>query len=75
MADTQDNRDLSPQEREVARRVAKAMTIQEIADDMGLKFNTVKKYLDRIRDKLAMRRKSQIALWAQANLKDEDDDE
>jgi len=59
---------LSPREKQVARRVGKCMTVQEIADDLGLSFDTVKKYLDRVRDKLGMRRKTEIAIWALNNL-------
>lgn len=59
---------LSPREKQVARRVAKSMTVQEIADDLGLSYDTVKKYLDRVRDKLGMRRKTAIAIWALNNL-------
>jgi DNA-binding CsgD family transcriptional regulator len=59
---------LSPREKQVARRVGKSMTVQEIADDLGLSYDTVKKYLDRVRDKLGLRRKTEIALWAIENL-------
>ena len=59
---------LSPRERQVARRIGKSMTVQEIADDLDLSYDTVKKYLDRIRDKLGLRRKTEIAIWALNNL-------
>ncbi len=58
---------LSPREKQIVRRVAKSMTMQEIADDLGLSYNTVKRYLDRVRNFLGLRRKSQIAIWATQN--------
>lgn len=58
---------LSPREKDIVKRVAKSMTMQEIADDLGLSYNTVKRYLDRVRNFLKLRRKSQIAIWATKN--------
>jgi DNA-binding CsgD family transcriptional regulator len=68
MAKKKEATKLSPREKQVARRVGKSMTVQEIADDLGLSYDTVKKYLDRIRDKLGLRRKTEIAIWALNNL-------
>ena len=59
---------LSPREKQVARRVGKSMTVAEIAVDLELSYDTVKKYLDRVRDKLGLRRKTEIAIWALNNL-------
>ena len=59
---------LSPREKQVARRVAKGMTTQEIADDLGLCFDTIKAHLARIRAKLGVNKSTQIAVWAAENL-------
>lgn len=58
---------LSNREEQVARRVVD-MTTQEIADDLGLAFDTIKLHLARIRNKLGVKRTIQIATWAALNL-------
>ncbi len=57
----------SPREKQIVKLVAKHMTMQEIADKLGISYNTVKRYLDRIRNFLKIRRKSEIAMWAIQN--------
>jgi DNA-binding NarL/FixJ family response regulator len=56
--------ELSPREKQVVDRVVKGWTTQEIADDLGVCYDTIKLHLYRIRTKLGVRRTTQIATWA-----------
>lgn len=55
---------LSPRERQVIRGLAEGLTYQEIADRLGLQYQTVCGYVKRIRLKLGLRRRTEIAVWA-----------
>ena len=55
---------LSPREADVVSRIASGMKYQEIADDLDLSLETVKTYAARIRRKLNLRSKTDIAVWA-----------
>ncbi|AWT46689.1 MULTISPECIES: ATP-binding protein [Streptomyces] len=57
---------LTARESTVAGLVAEGLTNRQIADRLGLSVHTVATHLDRIRDKLGLRSRTQIALWAAA---------
>ncbi|WP_432025958.1 ATP-binding protein [Streptomyces sp. 1222.5] len=54
---------LTAREFMVVELVAKGLTNRQIADDLGLSAHTVATHLDRVRDKLGLRSRTQIALW------------
>ncbi|MFC0057364.1 ATP-binding protein [Streptomyces actinomycinicus] len=56
----------------VARLVTNGLTNRQIADVLGLSAHTVATHLDKVRDKLGMRSRTQIALWVAARTKTED---
>jgi DNA-binding NarL/FixJ family response regulator len=56
-------------EMDVIVLVGKGMTMQEIADEIERSYNTVKLYCDRLRKKLNLRRKVEIAIWFMTNVK------
>lgn len=62
---------LSEREEQVARRVAE-MTTRDIANDLGLSYDTIKLHLARIRRKLGFQRTIQIATWATVHLPEDD---
>lgn len=55
---------LSPAEMQVVLQVATGKTYQEIADELGVSFETVRTYLKRIRKKLKVNSQVQILVWA-----------
>jgi DNA-binding CsgD family transcriptional regulator len=55
---------LTDKERAVVRGVAAARTYSEIANDLGVTYDTVKTYAARIRAKLGVRSKVAMATWA-----------
>ncbi|MEV0976526.1 LuxR C-terminal-related transcriptional regulator [Streptomyces sp. NPDC049915] len=57
---------LTAREFTVVELVAEGLTNRQIADRLGLSIHTVATHLDKIRDKLGMRSRTQIALWAAA---------
>ncbi|WP_246102218.1 ATP-binding protein [Streptomyces piniterrae] len=54
---------LTERESAVARLVAESLTNRQIAAHLGLSKSTVASHLDRVRDKLGLRSRTQIALW------------
>ncbi len=54
---------LSMREFEVAKLVAEGLTNRQIALDLHVSAGTVAAHLDRIRDKVGLRSRTQIALW------------
>ncbi|MGW5661297.1 ATP-binding protein [Streptomyces sp. NPDC003758] len=50
----------------VAELVADGLTNRQIAERLGLSTHTVATHLDKVRDKLGMRSRTQIALWVAA---------
>ncbi|MFF4209545.1 ATP-binding protein [Streptomyces sp. NPDC001796] len=54
----------------VAELVAGGLTNRQIAERLGLSTHTVATHLDKVRDKLGMRSRTQIALWVAARTKD-----
>jgi len=62
--------ELTTREKEVALGIADGLTYSEIADRIGLKLETVRSYVSRLRDKTEFRRKPQLALWAHSRRED-----
>ena len=58
---------LTPRESDVVKLIVKGLRYKEIADDLGLSYETVKTYVGRIRRKLSVSSKTEIALWAVRN--------
>ncbi|MGA9753161.1 MAG: response regulator transcription factor [Acidobacteriota bacterium] len=58
---------LSPKEREILQRLAGKLTLQEIADELGLSLNTVKTHVRHLFLKLGVSDRTQAALWAVRN--------
>ncbi|MDX2591929.1 LuxR C-terminal-related transcriptional regulator [Streptomyces sp. WI03-4A] len=54
---------LTAREFMVVELVAKGLTNRQIAGQLGLSAHTVATHLDRVRDKLGLRSRTQIALW------------
>ncbi|WP_119726837.1 ATP-binding protein [Thermomonospora amylolytica] len=55
---------ITTREREVARLVAVGLTNRQIADRLGVSPRTVDSHLQHIRDKLGLRSRTQVAVWA-----------
>ncbi|MEU1409191.1 LuxR C-terminal-related transcriptional regulator [Streptomyces sp. NPDC005728] len=55
---------LTAREFMVVELVAEGLTNRKIADQLGLSVHTVATHLDKVRDKLGLRSRTQIALWA-----------
>jgi predicted ATPase/DNA-binding CsgD family transcriptional regulator len=55
---------LTPREREVAALIARAMTNDEIAEELVVSKRTVEKHISNIRSKLAMTQRTEIVRWA-----------
>ena len=58
---------LTPREYDVVKLIVKGLRYKEIADDLGLSYETVKTYVGRIRRKLSVSSKTEVALWAVRN--------
>lgn len=54
---------LSRRERQVVNKIARGLGYREIAEVLGLSYETVRTYAARVRKKLKMRSKVQIAIW------------
>ncbi|PBC75351.1 putative ATPase [Streptomyces sp. TLI_235] len=54
----------------VAELVAEGLTNRQIAERLGLSPRTVATHLDRVRDKLGLRSRTRIALWAAGRTRD-----
>ena len=55
---------LSRREREVARLVAAGMTNRQIGERLFISLRTVESHVDRIRNKLSVRSRTEVATWA-----------
>jgi DNA-binding CsgD family transcriptional regulator len=55
---------LSRREREVAAMVAAGMTSRAIAEKLFIAERTVEGHLERIRNKLGVRSRTEVAVWA-----------
>lgn len=60
---------LTPREREILRLLAQGYTNQEIGEKLALSIGTVKNHLSVIFAKLAVRDRTQAALWAREHLR------
>jgi DNA-binding NarL/FixJ family response regulator len=55
---------ITPRELEIMRRVGEGRSNREIADELGLSVGTVKNNISQILDKLALRDRTQLAIYA-----------
>jgi two-component system nitrate/nitrite response regulator NarL len=55
---------LSPREQEIVALIVKGLTYRQMAAQIGLTEETVKTYAGRVRQKLKLSSKVQIAVWA-----------
>jgi RNA polymerase sigma factor (sigma-70 family) len=63
---------LTPRERQIVILIGKNKKYWEIAEELGLAYETVKTYVTRVRKKLALSSKFAVGLWAhQQGLMDE----
>lgn len=58
---------LSPRECAVVQRLVEGRTYQQISQDLGISRETVKTHLKRIRKKLGLQTRTQIAVWGARN--------
>jgi DNA-binding CsgD family transcriptional regulator len=58
---------LTVRELEVVALIVKGMRYKEIAASLGLSYETVKTYVGRIRKKLGVSSKTEVAMWAIRN--------
>ena len=58
---------LTARELDVVKLIVSGMRYREIADSLGLSYETVKTYVGRIRKKLGVGSKTEIAMWAIRN--------
>ncbi|MFJ3306508.1 ATP-binding protein [Streptomyces sp. NPDC086549] len=65
-----DRSPLTGREFMVAELVAEGLTNRQVAERLGLSARTVATHLDKVRDKLGLRSRTQIALWAAARAGD-----
>jgi len=56
---------ITPRETEVAKLLAEGKRYQEVADDLGIAYETVVTHVKRLRLKLGVRTKTEVALWYQ----------
>jgi DNA-binding CsgD family transcriptional regulator len=55
---------LTPRELDVVRLIVAGLRYREIAEELGLSYETIKTYVGRIRKKLSVDSKTKIAMWA-----------
>ena len=53
---------LSPREQQLVKLLRQGLSEREIAEQMGLKANSVRRYIERLRDKLGVRSREEIVL-------------
>ena len=58
---------LTPREIEVVKLIVEGLRYKEIAAELGLSYETVKTYVGRIRKKLGVSSKTEVAMWAIRN--------
>lgn len=56
--------DLTPRELDVIVAVGAHHTYDEIGQSLGVSYETVKSYMARLRNKLGIRRKSELTQWS-----------
>lgn len=61
-------KELSPRERKMLKLILRDKTYPEIAFLMGVSYETIKTYAQRVRAKLGIASKSGLAVWAARNL-------
>lgn len=55
---------LTERELQVVKLIGTCMTYPEIAEELGLGYETIKTYASRVRKKLNLKSKIAVALWA-----------
>lgn len=60
--------ELTGHQKKILRLVAEGLTTQEIADKVGVGYETLRTHLDRLRKKLDVPNKAALAAWAATNL-------
>tara|TARA_R110002020_G_scaffold16515_16_gene58318 strand:- start:1787 stop:1993 length:207 start_codon:yes stop_codon:yes gene_type:complete len=58
---------LTARELEVVELIVKGLRYKEIATSLGLSYETIKTYVGRIRKKLGVSSKTEVAMWAIRN--------
>ena len=58
-----DINDLSERERQVTELIAQGLKYKEIAVELGLQHETIRTYAARVRKKLGMHSRTEIAIW------------
>jgi DNA-binding CsgD family transcriptional regulator len=58
---------LTARELDVVKLIVSGMRYKGIADSLGLSYETIKTYVGRIRKKLGVQSKTEIAMWAIRN--------
>jgi len=59
--------ELSQRERQIVCGVVEGMTYREIAEGLGLTYETIKTYAKRLRKKLGVNSRTAIAIWGMKN--------
>ena len=59
-----ENWGLTERELQVVELIGTCMTYAEIAEELGLGYETIKTYAGRVRKKLGLKSKVAVALWA-----------
>ena len=66
-ANTTNDIALSLREHQVVLAIGQGATDAEIGQQLNIKYETVRSYVKRLRDKIGLRSKAQLAVWAAAN--------
>jgi len=61
---TPNHPELTLREVQIAIGIAEGKTYPEIGDALGLGYETVRSYVNRLREKTCRRRKAELAIWA-----------
>lgn len=60
--------ELTPRQRQIVELVVQGKKYREIAEQLGLSYESVKTYIVRIREKLGLATKVELAVWGSHNL-------
>lgn len=59
--------ELTDHQRLILQLVAEGLTMQEIADRVGIGYETIRTHIDRLRRKVGVDNKTALAVWAVKN--------